>query len=329
MVLHDGAIAEMRTGEGKTLVATLAATSTRWRARASTSSPSTTTSPSATPSGWAGSTASSACPSASSCTGSTTRSAPSLRRRHHLRHQQRVRLRLPARQHEVRAAPDDAARAQLRDRRRGRLDPHRRGAHAAHHLRPVRRQVRALQLVDKVIPALAPEDFDLDEKRAPPTSRRPATSDRGAAARARRPDGGLALRGANVTLVHHVNQALRAHKLFQRDKDYIVRRRRGRHHRRVHRAHDARPPLFGRAAPGARGQGAGRGPARERDAGLHHLPELLPPLQEARRHDRHGGDRGRRVRRDLQARRRRDPDQQAGAAPRRATTRSTAPTRRS
>ena len=28
---------------------------------------------------------------------------------------------------------------------------------------------------------------------------------------------------ANVTLVHHVNQALRAHKLFQRDKDYIVR----------------------------------------------------------------------------------------------------------
>ncbi len=28
---------------------------------------------------------------------------------------------------------------------------------------------------------------------------------------------------SNVTLVHHVNQALRAHKLFHRDKDYIVR----------------------------------------------------------------------------------------------------------
>jgi preprotein translocase subunit SecA len=27
----------------------------------------------------------------------------------------------------------------------------------------------------------------------------------------------------NVTLVHHLNQALKAHKLFQRDKDYIVR----------------------------------------------------------------------------------------------------------
>src|SRR5262249_23895515 len=27
----------------------------------------------------------------------------------------------------------------------------------------------------------------------------------------------------NVSVVHHVNQALRAHKLFARDKDYIVR----------------------------------------------------------------------------------------------------------
>ena len=29
---------------------------------------------------------------------------------------------------------------------------------------------------------------------------------------------------SNVTIVHHVNQALRAHKLFKRDKDYIVRK---------------------------------------------------------------------------------------------------------
>ena len=27
----------------------------------------------------------------------------------------------------------------------------------------------------------------------------------------------------NISIVHHVNQALRAHKLFQQDKDYIVR----------------------------------------------------------------------------------------------------------
>ena len=51
MVLHGGNIAEMKTGEGKTLTATLPSSSTRWPARASTSSPSTTTSPAATPSG--------------------------------------------------------------------------------------------------------------------------------------------------------------------------------------------------------------------------------------------------------------------------------------
>ena len=59
--LHLGNIAEMKTGEGKTLVATLPAyLNALDRARASTSSPSTTTSPSTTPSGWAASTTSSA-----------------------------------------------------------------------------------------------------------------------------------------------------------------------------------------------------------------------------------------------------------------------------
>ena len=60
MVLHRGMIAEMKTGEGKTLVATLPSISTRSPARACTSSRSTTTWPGATPSGWARSTASSA-----------------------------------------------------------------------------------------------------------------------------------------------------------------------------------------------------------------------------------------------------------------------------
>ncbi len=68
-----------------------------------------------------------------------------LRLRHHLRHQQRVRLRLPARQHEagplgrrrVRPAlPPVPEGAQLRHHRRGGQHPHRRGAHAAHHHRP-------------------------------------------------------------------------------------------------------------------------------------------------------------------------------------------------
>ncbi len=59
--------------------------------------------------------------------------------RHHLRHEQRVRLRLPARQHEVRPRGHGPARPGLRDRRRGRLHPHRRSPHAAHHQRPLGR----------------------------------------------------------------------------------------------------------------------------------------------------------------------------------------------
>ena len=59
-----------------------------------------------------------------------------LRLRHHLRHEQRVRLRLPARQHEVRPRRDGPARPSLRDRRRSRQHPDRRSAHAADHLGP-------------------------------------------------------------------------------------------------------------------------------------------------------------------------------------------------
>ena len=59
MVLHEGTIAEMKTGEGKTLVATLPVyLNALDRQAASTSSRSTTISPSATPRGWAPSTSS-------------------------------------------------------------------------------------------------------------------------------------------------------------------------------------------------------------------------------------------------------------------------------
>ena len=86
-----------------------------------------------------------------------TRAAGGLPRRHHLRAEQRVRLRLPARQHEVPPAGLRPARAQLRDRRRGRLDPHRRGAHAAHHLaaRPTSRPTSTTGS-NQVIPATDP-----------------------------------------------------------------------------------------------------------------------------------------------------------------------------
>ena len=54
-------------------------------------------------------------------------------------------------------------------------------------------------------------------------SPRPATSTSSSSWRGR-PAGGSSLYDIeNVTVVHHVNQALKAHKLFQRDKDYIVK----------------------------------------------------------------------------------------------------------
>ena len=51
VILHQGRIAEMKTGEGKTLVAT-PPTSTPCPGKGSTSSPSTTTWPSVTATGW-------------------------------------------------------------------------------------------------------------------------------------------------------------------------------------------------------------------------------------------------------------------------------------
>ena len=58
--------------------------------------------------------------------------------------------------------------------------------------------------------------------------------------------------------------------------------RRGRHRRRVHRPADAGPALERRAAPGGGGEGEGQDRAREPDARDRHLPELLPQVQEAR-----------------------------------------------
>ena len=66
--LHKGMIAEMATGEGKTLVATLPLFLNGTRAAGRTSSPRTTTSPAAMRSGWGSSIFFSASPSASSST---------------------------------------------------------------------------------------------------------------------------------------------------------------------------------------------------------------------------------------------------------------------
>jgi preprotein translocase subunit SecA len=78
--------------------------------------------------------------------------------------------------------------------------------------------------VDKFIPNLIEGDFELDEKQ------RTVTLTEAGNERTERllMEAGL-LKGdslydiENVTVVHHVQQALRAHKLFQRDRDYIVK----------------------------------------------------------------------------------------------------------
>ncbi|MEW6611293.1 MAG: preprotein translocase subunit SecA [Pseudomonadota bacterium] len=79
--------------------------------------------------------------------------------------------------------------------------------------------------VDKVIPHLKPEeDYTVDEK-----ARQVMLTEEGTErAENLLRDAGLLVQGnlydaSNVTLVHHLNQALRAHALFKREVDYIVR----------------------------------------------------------------------------------------------------------
>jgi preprotein translocase subunit SecA len=89
---------------------------------------------------------------------------------------------------------------------------------------PVDDKSELYNAVNQFIPALKPEDFDLDEKQRSVT----LTEQGNEHLEQVLGEAGM-LRGTNlydaenVTIVHHVQQALRAHKLFQRDKDYIVK----------------------------------------------------------------------------------------------------------
>jgi preprotein translocase subunit SecA len=78
--------------------------------------------------------------------------------------------------------------------------------------------------VDRLIPLLKDEDFEKDEKQRTVTLTDSGVERMEAALR----EAGLLIEGTlydihNIALVHHTNQALRAHKLFARDTDYIVR----------------------------------------------------------------------------------------------------------
>jgi preprotein translocase subunit SecA len=79
--------------------------------------------------------------------------------------------------------------------------------------------------VDKLIPKLGPDDFEKDEKIRSVTFTEVGQEHMEDLLR----ESGMIAEGttlydfANVTLVHHSNQALRAHKMFLRDRDYIVK----------------------------------------------------------------------------------------------------------
>ena len=77
--------------------------------------------------------------------------------------------------------------------------------------------------IDKLIPSLVDEDYEVDEK-----SNNISLTEEGMEhleqilQEAGLIEGGMYDYG-NVAVVHHVNQALKAHKLFQAEKDYIVK----------------------------------------------------------------------------------------------------------
>ncbi len=79
--------------------------------------------------------------------------------------------------------------------------------------------------IDKLIPDLSDEHFEIDEK-----TRNVTFTDEGneflethLQARGLLPEGQTLYDPESTTVVHHLNQGIRAHKLFHRDKEYIVR----------------------------------------------------------------------------------------------------------
>ncbi|MBW9065381.1 preprotein translocase subunit SecA [Rhizobium herbae] len=78
--------------------------------------------------------------------------------------------------------------------------------------------------IDKFIPLLSPEDYEIDEKQRSANFSEVGTEKLENLLREANLLKGETLYDVeNVAIVHHVNNALKAHKLFQKDKDYIVR----------------------------------------------------------------------------------------------------------
>ena len=204
-------------------------------------------------------------------------------------------------------ARDDQVQTQprVRNRRRGRLHPHRRGPHAAHHLGSRRRRPGAVRPVRG--------------HRQEPEARRRLRGRRGEAhGRAHR---GRCCRGREGA---RRRQPVREHQPELRAptpsgaarQGAVQERRRLRHpgrrsqdRRRIHRAHPRGQAVVRRTPSGGGGEGAGEDQGGEPDPRHDHAPELLPHVRQAQRHDGHRVHRGGGVRAHLRARRRLDPHQ--------------------
>src|SRR5690606_33327065 len=77
--------------------------------------------------------------------------------------------------------------------------------------------------IDALIPLLRSEHYEVDEKQRSVTYTEEGSERMEEMLVERGLLQGSLYEPANISLVHHANQALRAHKLFQRDKDYIVK----------------------------------------------------------------------------------------------------------
>ncbi len=91
---------------------------------------------------------------------------------------------------------------------------------------PTEDQTEVYRSVDKLIPQLTKDDYELDEKQKTVTLTEAGNEKMANLLRAAGllPEGDLYDLN-NINIVHHVNQALKAHTIFQKDRDYIVKDR--------------------------------------------------------------------------------------------------------
>ena len=88
---------------------------------------------------------------------------------------------------------------------------------------PVDDQSSLYNTLDGFIPQLVAADYDLDEKQRSVSLTEAGNEHLEQLLVAAGAMKGTLYDAANVSIIHHITQALRAHTLFQRDKDYIVK----------------------------------------------------------------------------------------------------------